>query len=153
MRLKFFFWCSVLSTWIVNVYVTMSADEKLLVSFERHSSRLSDLEQPGFETINRCDIRVACDHYKILTKRKYLGVRNFRNMYIACKYGLINIERVSNRSITIRGLRMVTCWSWSLDKSYLPLQVVGSPLEACSVYGDLKCAVHTVNKLRLFNYQ
>ena len=43
----------------------------------------------------------------------------------------------------------------SLVKSYLPSKWVGlgSPLAACSVYGDLTCSVHTVNNLCMFNCQ
>ena len=39
-----------------------------------------------------------------------------------------------------------------LDKSYLPHQAsrLGSPLAACSTYGDLTCSVHTVNNFHRF---
>ena len=42
-----------------------------------------------------------------------------------------------------------------LVKSYPPSKWVGlgSPLAACSVYGDLTCCVHTVNNLCMFNCQ
>ena len=66
---------------------------------------------------------------------------------------LINIERVSKHSVTLRGLRVVTtCWSWAWSKCTPPLQVsrLGSPLAACSVYGDLTCSAHTVNNLCMF---
>ena len=40
----------------------------------------------------------------------------------------------------------------SLDKSYLPSKRVGlgSPLAACSMYGDLTCSVHIVNNFHCF---
>ena len=69
---------------------------------------------------------------------------------------LINIERVSKHSVTIRGLRVVTtCWSWAWSNRTSPSKWVGlgSPLAACSVYGDLTCSVHTVNNICLFNCQ
>ena len=69
---------------------------------------------------------------------------------------LINIERVSKHSVTIRGLRVVTtCWSWAWSNRTSPSKWVGlgSPLAACSVYGDLTCSVHTVNNLCMFNCQ
>ena len=69
---------------------------------------------------------------------------------------LINIERVSKHSVTIRGLRVVTiCWSWAWSNRTSPSKWVGlgSPLPACSVYGDLTCSVHTVNNLCMFNCQ
>ena len=69
---------------------------------------------------------------------------------------LINIERVSKHSVTIRGLRVVTtCWSWAWSNRTSPSKWIGlgSPLAACSVYGDLTCSVHTVNNLCMFNCQ
>ena len=69
---------------------------------------------------------------------------------------LINIERVSKHSVTIRGLRVVTtCWSWAWSNRTSPSKWVGlgSPLAACLVYGDLTCSVHTVNNLCMFNCQ
>ena len=65
-------------------------------------------------------------------------------------------ERVSKHSITIRGLRVVTtCWSWAWSNRTSPSKWVrlGSPLTACSVYGDRICSVHTVNNLCMFNCQ
>ena len=63
---------------------------------------------------------------------------------------------MSKHSVTIRGLRVVTtCWSWAWTNRTSPSKWVGlgSPLEACSVYGDLTCSVHTVNNLWMFNSQ
>ena len=63
-------------------------------------------------------------------------------------YILINFERVSKHSGIILGLRAVTtCWSWAGTNRTSPSNGVGlgSPLAACSVYGDLTCSVHTVN--------
>ena len=63
---------------------------------------------------------------------------------------------MSNHSVTIRGLRVVTtCWSWAWSNRTFPSKWVGlgSPLAACSVYGDLTCSVHTVNNLCMFNCQ
>ena len=71
-------------------------------------------------------------------------------------YILINIERVSKHSVIILGLRVVTiCWSWAWTNRTSPFNGVGlgSPLAACSVYGDLTCSAHTVNNLCLFNCQ
>ena len=70
------------------------------------------------------------------------------NLYI-----LINIERVSKHSVTILGQRVVT------PAALEPGQIVpppskrvgfGSPLAACSMYGDLTCSVHTVNNFHCF---
>ena len=75
-------------------------------------------------------------------------------LLIAYTYILINIERVSKHSVTIRGLRVVTtCWSWAWSNRTSPSKWVGlgSPLAASSVYGDLTCSVHTVNNLCMFN--
>ena len=69
---------------------------------------------------------------------------------------LINIERVSEYSVTIRGLRVVsTCrsWAWSNRTSPSKWEGLGSLLAACSVYGDLTCSVHTVNNVCMFNCQ
>ena len=55
---------------------------------------------------------------------------------------------------THSGLPFKSCLS--LDKSYLSLQELGSPLAACSMYRDLTCYlhhVHTVNNLCMFNCQ
>ena len=63
---------------------------------------------------------------------------------------------MSKHSVTIRGLRVVTtCWSWARSNRTSPSKWVGlgSPLAACSVYGDLTCSVHTVNNLCTFNCQ
>ena len=63
---------------------------------------------------------------------------------------------MSKHSVTIRGLRVVTtCWSWAWSNRTSPSKWVGlgSPLAACSVYGDLTCSVHTVNNLCMFNCQ
>ena len=63
---------------------------------------------------------------------------------------------MSKHSVTIRGLRVVTtCWSWARSNRTSPSKWVGlgSPLAACSVYGDLTCSVHTVNNLCMFNCQ
>ena len=63
---------------------------------------------------------------------------------------------MSKHSVTIRGLRVLTtCWSWAWSYRTSPSKWVGlgSPLEACSVYGDLTCSVHTVNNLCMFNCQ
>ena len=63
---------------------------------------------------------------------------------------------MSKHSVTIRGLRVVTtCWSWSWSNRTSPSKWVGlgSPLAACSVYGDLTCSVQTVNNLCMFNCQ
>ena len=48
-----------------------------------------------------------------------------------------------------------TCWSWVRSNRTSPSKWVGlgSPLAACSVYGDLTCSVHTVNDLCMFNCQ
>ena len=57
------------------------------------------------------------------------------NLYI-----LINTKRVSKLSVTILGQRVVK-----------PKRVgLGSPLAACSMYGDLICSVHTVNNFHCF---
>ena len=69
---------------------------------------------------------------------------------------LINIGWVSKHSVTIRGLRLVnTCWSWAWSNHTCPSKWVGlgSPLAACSMYGDLTCSIHTVNNLCMFNCQ
>ena len=63
---------------------------------------------------------------------------------------------VSKQSVIILGLRLVTtCWSWAWTNRTSPSNGVGlgSPLAACSVYGDLTCSAHTVNSLWLFNCQ
>ena len=63
---------------------------------------------------------------------------------------------MSKHSVTIRGLRVVTtCWSWAWSNRTSSSKWVGlgSPLAACSVYGDLTCSVHTVNNLCMFNCQ
>ena len=63
---------------------------------------------------------------------------------------------MSKHSVTIRGLRVVTtCWYWAWSNRTSPSKWVGlgSPLAACSVYGDLTCSVHTVNNLCMFNCQ
>ena len=63
---------------------------------------------------------------------------------------------MSKHSVTIRRLRVVTtCWSWAWSNRTSPSKWVGlgSPLAACSVYGDLTCSVHTVNNLCMFNCQ
>ena len=63
---------------------------------------------------------------------------------------------MSKYSVTIRGLRVVTTWwSWAWSNRISPSKWVGlgSPLAACSVYGDLTCSVHTVNNLCMFNCQ
>ena len=68
-------------------------------------------------------------------------------------YLLINIERVSKHSVTILGQCVVT------PAGLEPGQIVpppskrvglGSPLAACSMYGDLTCSVHTVNNFHCF---
>ena len=77
-------------------------------------------------------------------------------LQIAYTYILINIERVSKHSVTFIGLRVVTtCWSWAWSNRTSPSKWVGlgSPLAACSVYGDFTCTVHTVNNLCMFNCQ
>ena len=69
---------------------------------------------------------------------------------------LINIERVSKHSVIILVLRMVTtCWSWAWTNRTSPSNGVGlgSPLAACSVYGDFTCSVNTVNNLCMFSCQ
>ena len=71
-------------------------------------------------------------------------------------YTIINIERVSKHSVTIRGLRMViTCSSWAWSNRTSPSKWVGLgwPPAACSVYGNLTCSVHPVNNLCMFNCQ
>ena len=63
---------------------------------------------------------------------------------------------MSKHLVTIRVLRVVTtCWSWAWSNRTSPSKWVGlgSPLAACSVYGDLTCSVHTVNNLCMFNCQ
>ena len=63
---------------------------------------------------------------------------------------------MSKHSVTTRGLRVVTTsWSWAWWNRTSPSKWVGlgSPLAACSVYGDLICSVHTVNNLCMFNCQ
>ena len=63
---------------------------------------------------------------------------------------------MSKHSVTIRGLRVVTtCWSWAWSNRTSPFKWVGlgSPLEACSVYADVTCCLHTVNNLYMFNCQ
>ena len=49
---------------------------------------------------------------------------------------------------------VTTCWSWAWSNGTSPSKWVGlgSPLAACSVYGDLTCSVHTVNNLYMFDY-
>ena len=77
-------------------------------------------------------------------------------LQITYTYILINIERVSKHSVTFIGLRVVTtCWSWAWSNRTSPSKWVGfgSPLAACSVYGDFTCTVHTVNNLCMFNCQ
>ena len=79
-----------------------------------------------------------------------------KTRFLMARLILINIERVSKHSVTIRGLRVVTtCWSWAWTNRTSPSEWVelGSPLAACSVYGCLTCSVHTVNNLCLFNCQ
>ena len=72
------------------------------------------------------------------------------NLYI-----LINIERVSKHSVSILGQRVVT------PAGLAPGQIVpppphskrvglGSPLAACSMYGDLTGSVHTVKNFHCF---
>ena len=67
------------------------------------------------------------------------------NLYI-----LINIERVSKH--TSRTTCGKTCWSWDWTNRTSPSKRVGlgSPLAACSMYGDLTCSVHTVNNIHCF---
>ena len=50
---------------------------------------------------------------------------------------------------------VTTCWPWAWSNRTSPSKWVGlgSPLAACSVYGDLTCSVHLVNNLCLFNCQ
>ena len=63
---------------------------------------------------------------------------------------------MSKHSLTIRRLRVVTtCWSWAWSNRMSPSKWVGwgSPLAACSVYGDLTCSIRTVNNLCMFNCQ
>ena len=62
---------------------------------------------------------------------------------------------MSKHSVTIRGLRMLTTWSWAWSNCTSPSKWVGlgSPLTASSAYGDLTCSVHTVNNLCMFNCQ
>ena len=50
---------------------------------------------------------------------------------------------------------VTTCWSWAWSNRTSPSKwvVLGSPLAACSVCGDLTCSVHTVNNLCMFNCQ
>ena len=63
---------------------------------------------------------------------------------------------MSKNSLIILGLRVVTiCWSWAWTNRTSPSSgvVLGSPLAACSVYGDLTCSVHNANNLCLFNCQ
>ena len=63
---------------------------------------------------------------------------------------------MSKHSVTNCGLRVVTtCWSWAWSNRTSPSKCVrfGSPLAACTVYGDLTCSVHTVNNLWMFNCQ
>ena len=63
---------------------------------------------------------------------------------------------MSKNSLIILGLLVVTiCWSWAWTNRTSPSSgvVLGSPLAACSVYGDLTCSVHNANNLCLFNCQ
>ena len=57
---------------------------------------------------------------------------------------------MSKHSVIILGLYVVTTrWSWAWTNRTSPSNGVGlgSPLAACSMYGDLTCCVHTVNSL------
>ena len=50
---------------------------------------------------------------------------------------------------------VTTCWSWAWSNRTSRSKWVGlgSPLAACSVYGDLTCSVHAVNNLCMFSCQ
>ena len=71
-------------------------------------------------------------------------------VYIPWSCILINIEQVN-----IQLLSRTTCGNLldlSLDRSYPTSSErvgLGSPLAACSVYGDLICSVHTINNFLL----
>ena len=66
----------------------------------------------------------------------------------------IKIERVSKHSVTILGLCVVTSAAWIIRTSPSKGIGLGSPLAACSVYGDLTRSVHTVNNFSsASNYQ
>ena len=67
-------------------------------------------------------------------------------------YLLINIKRVSKHSVTILGQRVVTLAGLEPGQIVLPSKRVGlgSPLAACSMYGDLTCSVNTVNNFHCF---
>ena len=70
------------------------------------------------------------------------------NLYI-----LINIERVSKHSVTILGQRVVKPAGLDTGQIVPPPSKrvgLGSPLAACSMYGDLTCSVHTVNNFHCF---
>ena len=69
------------------------------------------------------------------------------NLYI-----LINIERVGKHSVTILGQRVVkpAGLDWTNRTSPSKRVGLGSPLAACSMYGDLTCSVHTVNNFHCF---
>ena len=70
------------------------------------------------------------------------------NLYI-----LINIERVSKHSVTILGQGVVKPAGLETGQIVPPPSKrvgLGSPLAACSMYGDLTCSVHTVNNFHCF---
>ena len=48
---------------------------------------------------------------------------------------------------------MILTWNWINHTSPSKWVELGSPLTACSVFGDLTCSVLTVNNLHLFNRQ
>ena len=78
-----------------------------------------------------------------------------RPLIITCTFVLFDSERESKHSFVIRGLRaVVNSWHWAWENRTYPSTWVGlgSPLAACSVYGDLTCCVHPVKNLCLFTY-
>ena len=94
---------------------------------------------------------VVINSYSCFLIDKIVPMRN--PLQIAYTYFLINIKRVSKHSVSIRGLRVVTTyWSWPYSNRTFPSKWVGlgSPLAACSVFGDFTCSV---NNLCLFNCQ
>ena len=68
-------------------------------------------------------------------------------------YILINIERVSKHSVTILEQRVVIPAGlelWLNRTSTSKWVGLGSPLAACSMYGDLTGSVHIVNNFHCF---
>ena len=97
---------------------------------------------------------IVINSYPCFLIDKIVPMRN--RLEIAYTYLLNNIERVNKHSVTIRRLRVVTtCWYWAWSNRISPSKWVGlgSPLPACSVYGDLTCFVHTVNNVCMFSCQ